>query len=47
MRNVIKIPHFSKLLTIIGRGKDIVRAPLIAVRVPTNFPRPEVGKMSP
>ena len=30
-----------------GRGRDMVRAPLMAVKVPTNLPRPEMGKMSP
>ena len=30
-----------------GSGSDIVSAPLIAVKVPTNFPRPEMGNMSP
>ena len=39
--------YFSKLLTMIGRGRDMVRAPLMAVKVPTNLPKPEIGKMSP
>ena len=39
--------HFSKLLTMTGRGRDMVRAPLMAVKVPTNLPSPEIGKMSP
>ena len=39
--------HFSKLLTMMGRGRDMVRAPLMAVKVPTNLPRPEMGNMSP
>ena len=39
--------HFSKLLTMTGRGRDMVRAPLMAVKVPTNLPSPETGKMSP
>ena len=39
--------HFSKLLTMTGRGRDMVRAPLMAVKVPTNLPSPEMGKMSP
>ena len=39
--------YFSKLLTMTGSGRDIVRAPLTAVKVPTNFPSPETGKMSP
>ena len=42
-----RFAHFSKLLTMTGRGRDIVRAPLMAVKVPTNLPSPETGKMSP
>ena len=35
--------YFSKLLTIIGRGRDMVRAPLMAQNVPTNLPSPLWG----
>ena len=35
--------YFSKLLTMMGRGRDMVRAPLIAQKVPTNLPRPLTG----
>ena len=41
------VSYFSKLLTMIGKGKDIVRAPLTAVMLPTSFPSPEIGKISP
>lgn len=30
-----------------GSGSDMVRAPLMAVNVPTNLPSPEMGNMSP
>ena len=39
--------YFSKLLTMMGRGRDIVSAPLTAVMLPTSFPSPEIGKISP
>ena len=39
--------YFSKLLTMMGRGKDIVRAPLTAVMLPTSFPSPDIGKIPP
>ena len=35
--------YFSKLLTMMGRGRDMVRAPLMAQNVPTNLPRPLTG----
>lgn len=39
--------YLSKLLTMMGIGRDITRAPLIAQNVPTSFPNPVTGNISP
>ena len=35
--------YFSKLLTMMGKGSDMVRAPLMAQKVPTSLPTPLTG----
>ncbi len=39
--------YLSKLLTIIGIGRDMTRAPLMAQSVPTSLPSPVTGYISP
>ena len=39
----VESPYFSKLLTMMGRGSDMVRAPLMAQNVPTSLPTPLTG----